>query len=420
MYALVDCNNFFVSCERAFQPQLEGRAVVVLSNNDGCVVARSNESKAMGVKMGTPYFQIRQMVESGRLIVRSSNYALYGDLSRRVMSILREAVPSIEIYSIDEAYLDLTGIDAAQHRRLCLDIVRKVRQWTGIPVSIGIANTKTLAKVANHFAKKYPGYRGVCTIDSEEKRLKALSLTPVADVWGIGRRVAPKLESIGIGTALDFTNMSREWVRSRLGLGGERTWMELRGVETIPASSEQARQSICTSRSFADQITSLDELRLRVADFAAICAKKLRKEKTAAASITVFLLTNRFRADLPQYYPALTSALEVPSNSNQEIVGAALRCLEAAFKEGYGYKKAGVIVSDIVPEDAVQGSLFDDRAELRGKEDTISDIIDRFSTSERSLLRLASQRPGHYAEGIRREHCSRLFSTSWDELMEVK
>ena len=196
--------------------------------------------------------------------------------------------------------------------------------------------------------------------------------------------------------------------------------MELRGVETIPASSEQARQSICTSRSFADQITSLDELRLRVADFAAICAKKLRKEKTAAASITVFLLTNRFRTDLPQYYPALTSVLEVPSNSNQEIVGAALRCLEAAFKEGYGYKKAGVIVNDIVPEDAVQGSLFDDRAELRGKEDTISDIIDRFSTSERSLLRLASQRPGHYAEGIRREHCSRLFSTSWDELMEVK
>ncbi len=420
MYALVDCNNFFVSCERAFQPQLEGRAVVVLSNNDGCVVARSNESKAMGVKMGTPYFQIRQMAESGRLIVRSSNYTLYGDLSRRVMSILREAVPSIEIYSIDEAYLDLTGINAEQHRRLCLDLVRKVRQWTGIPVSIGIANTKTLAKVANHFAKKYPGYRGVCTIDTDEKRLKALSLTPVADVWGIGRRVAPKLESIGIGTALDFTNMSREWVRSRLGLGGERTWMELRGVETIPASSEQARQSICTSRSFADQITSLDELRLRVADFAAICAKNLRKEKTAAASVTVFLLTNRFRADLPQYYPALTSALEVPSNSNQEIVGAALRCLEAAFKEGYGYKKAGVIVNGIVPEDAVQGSLFDDRAELRGKEDTISDIIDRFSTSERSLLRLASQRPGHYAEGIRREHCSRLFSTSWDELMEVK
>lgn len=420
MYALVDCNNFFVSCERAFQPALEGRAVVVLSNNDGCVVARSNESKAMGIKMGTPYFQIRQLAESGVLVVRSSNYVLYGDLSHRVMSILRDAVPSIEVYSIDEAYLDLSGIDASQHRSLCLNLIRKVRQWTGIPVSIGIANTKTLAKVANHFAKKYPGYRGVCTIDNEEKRLKALSLTPVGDVWGIGRRVAPKLESIGIGTALDFTNMSRGWVRSKLGLGGERTWMELRGTETIPQSTEQSRQSICTSRSFAEHITDVDELRLRVADFAAVCARKLRKEHTAAASVTVFLLTDRFRADLPQYCPAMTSVLDVPSNSNQEIVGAALRCLDAAFKDGYGYKKAGVTVNDIVPEDAVQGSLFDDRAELRGREDTLSGIIDRFSTSEGGMLRLASQREGHYSEGVRREHCSRLFSTSWDEMMEVK
>ena len=419
MYALVDCNNFFVSCERAFQPELEGRPVVVLSNNDGCVVARSNESKAMGVKMGTPFFQVRNLADNGKLVVKSSNYVLYGDLSRRVMSILREAAPSLEVYSIDEAFMDLTGIPAEQHRPLCLSLVRKIRLWTGIPVSNGIAPTKTLAKVANHFAKRYPGYRGVCTIDDDTKREKALSLSPVGDIWGIGRRVAPKLEAMGIRTALDFVNMPREWVRGKLGVMGERTWMELCGREAIEREEQEARKTICTSRSFAELIPDLDELSLRVSDFAAICARKLRKEHTAAGRVTVFMYTNRFREDLPQYFPAISVPLEVPANSNQEIVNAALRGLRAIFKEGYGYKKAGVIVDDIIPESQIQGSLFDDNSEMRDRENVISELMDRFNTSDRSLLRLASQRPGHYAEGIRREHCSKLFSTSWDELIEV-
>lgn len=419
MYALVDCNNFFVSCERAFQPELEGKPVVVLSNNDGCVVARSNESKAMGIKMGTPFFQVRNLSDSGKLIVKSSNYVLYGDLSRRVMSILREAAPRLEVYSIDEAFMDLEGVQPEKHRPMCLALVRKIRLWTGIPVSIGIAPTKTLAKVANHFAKRYPGYRGVCTIDNDEKREKALSLSPVGDIWGIGRRVAPKLEAMGIRTALDFARMPREWVKGKLGVMGERTWMELCGQEAVEREEWEARKTICTSRSFADPIPDLDELSLRVSDFAAICARKLRKEHTAAGRVTVFMYTNRFREDLPQYFPAISVPLDVPANSNQEIVGAALRGLKAIFKEGYGYKKAGVIVDDIIPESQIQGSLFDDNTEMRERENVISELMDRFNTSDRSLLRLASQRPGHYAEGIRRDHCSKLFSTSWDELIEV-
>ena len=419
MYALVDCNNFFVSCERAFQPELEGKPVVVLSNNDGCVVARSNESKAMGIKMGTPFFQVRNLSDSGKLIVKSSNYVLYGDLSRRVMSILREAAPRLEVYSIDEAFMDLEGVQPEQYRPMCLALVRKIRLWTGIPVSIGIAPTKTLAKVANHFAKRYPGCRGVCTIDNDEKREKALSLSPVGDIWGIGRRVAPKLEAMGIRTALDFARMPREWVKGKLGVMGERTWMELCGQEAVEREEWEARKTICTSRSFADPIPDLDELSLRVSDFAAICARKLRKEHTAAGRVTVFMYTNRFREDLPQYFPAISVPLDVPANNNQEIVGAALRGLKAIFKEGYGYKKAGVIVDDIIPESQIQGSLFDDNTEMRERENVISELMDRFNTSDRSLLRLASQRPGHYAEGIRRDHCSKLFSTSWDELIEV-
>ena len=240
MYALVDCNNFFVSCERVFQPQLEGRPVVVLSNNDGCVVARSNESKAMGIKMGTPFFQVRHYVDNGALEVRSSNYALYGDLSDRVMSILAEAVPRIEIYSIDEAYLHLEGISQEQIPQLCRSLVEKIRKWVGIPVSIGVAPTKTLAKIASHFAKTYKGYKGVCMIDTDAKRLKALELTPIGDVWGVGRRLAPRMQSAGIKTALDYVNRPQKWVHSNFNLPGVRTWEELRGRACIEDEKDES------------------------------------------------------------------------------------------------------------------------------------------------------------------------------------
>lgn len=419
-YALVDCNNFFVSCERAFQPELEGKPVVVLSNNDGCVVARSNESKAMGIKMGTPFFKIRDKVESGNLIVRSSNYSLYGDLSSRVMSILAAAVPKIEIYSIDEAYLCVDGIGKKKLEVLCPELVRRIRKWVGIPVSIGIASTKTLAKVANHFAKKYPGYKGVCRIVTEEQRVKALKLTPIGDVWGIGRRVAPRLLAMGLTTAFDYVSMPQDWVYKNLGLGGLRVWNELNGKESVEEERDEARQSICTSRSFAETVTDIQELSARVSDFAAKCAEKLRHDGTAAYCINTFLYTNRFREDKPQDFPDATIRLDMPASSTQEVVSAALKALKLIWKPGFEYKKAGVVVFDIVNRDERQLTLFETDSAKKEKQDVLSQVMDNVNVSSgQNVLRVATQRPGHYADGIRREHASRLFSTDWDSIIEI-
>jgi DNA polymerase V len=419
MYALADCNNFFVSCERAFQPQLEGRPVVVLSNNDGCVVARSNESKALGIKMGTPYFKVKDLVDAGKLIVRSSNYTLYGDLSGRIMSILSSASPKLEVYSIDEAFMVMDGMNSEQIKPVAHSLVHQIRKWVGVPVSIGIADTKTLAKVASHFAKKYPGYRGVCAIDSEEKRLKALSMTEIGDIWGVGWRTAPKLAEQGVKTALDFVNKPQEWVDRRMGITGVRTWLELQGRPSVEDEQESKRKSICTSRSFAQMIDDEKELTLRISDFAAICAMKLRSEKTAAYTVGVFIQTNHFREDLSQYDPWYSINLDVPASSTREIVSAALKVLKSIYRPGYKYKRAGVIVMDIVDNDDIQTTLFDFDAKAREKDDKISQVMDQVNKSGKNVLRLATQRPGHYADGIRCDFRSGLFSTQWNDLIEV-
>ena len=419
MIALVDCNNFFVSCERVFRPDLDGKPVVVLSNNDGCVVSRSNESKAMGIPMGVPFFKVKHLVENGQLTVFSSNYALYGNLSNRVMSVLADAVPKIEIYSIDEAYLHLDGICPDKIPELCRNLRAKVGKWVGIPVSIGVAPTKTLAKIASHFAKKYKGYAGVCMMDSDEKRIKALQLTPIDDVWGVGRRLAPKMLSWGIRTAFDFTERPKEWVSDKLGVNGLRTWEELRGRPCFDEEKDERRKSICTSRSFAEMITDRAELESRVADFAAVCARKLREEGSAAQDVTVFMYTNRFREDLQQYFPSITIRLDVAGNSAQDIVCTALKAMRLIYKPEYQYKKAGVVVSNIVPSDSVQGAIFDFDEEERSKNDRISEVIDRLG-GKSQLLRIAAQRPGHYADGIRSEHCSSLYTTSLDQIIKVR
>lgn len=383
-------------------------------------MARSNESKAMGIKMGTPFFKIRDKVESGNLIVRSSNYSLYGDLSSRVMSILAAAVPKIEIYSIDEAYLCVDGIDKKKLEVLCPELVRRIRKWVGIPVSIGIASTKTLAKVANHFAKKYPGYKGVCRIVTEEQRVKALKLTPIGDVWGIGRRVAPRLLAMGLTTAFDYVSMHQDWVYKNLGLGGLRVWNELNGKESVEEERDEARQSICTSRSFAETITDIQELSARVSDFAAKCAEKLRHDGTAAYCINTFLYTNRFHEDKPQDFPDATIRLDMPASSTQEVVSAALKALKLIWKPGFEYKKAGVVVFDIVNRDERQLTLFEKDSAKKEKQDVLSQVMDNVNVSSgQNVLRVATQRSGHYADGIRREHASRLFSTDWDSIIEI-
>lgn len=414
MYALVDCNNFFVSCERVFRPELEGRPVVVLSNNDGCVVSRSNEAKKMGIKMGTPFFRLKQFVDAGALVAASSNYVLYRDLSMRVMSVLADAFPKIEIYSVDEAYLVLDGFSPEQFIPMCRELRARVRKWVGIPVSIGIAPTKTLAKMASHFAKKYAGYKGVCVIDSDEKRVKALQLTPVSDVWGIGRRFAAKLDTYMVKTAFDFVDRPQDWVSRHFNLPGVRVWQELQGIDCVAEENADYRQSICTSRSFADMTESVEELTRAVSDFAAECARQLRRDMSAAQRVTTFLYTNRFREDLDQYYPSATIYLETAVNDTQSIVAAALRALSAIWRPGFLYKKAGVIVSDVCPSGNVQKSLFDNDEAERARRSKISSLMDSIGE-----LRLAVQNSDSFKFFIRSEHRSKHFTTSLDDIIEV-
>ena len=363
LFGLADCNNFYCSCERVFHPDLIGKPVVVLSNNDGCVIARSEESKALGINMGDVFYQVKDKLEQNDVAVFSSNYNLYGDMSRRVMSLLSRYSPKIDVYSIDEAFLDLSGMGISNELTdYCKKMVRYIHKGTGIPISLGIAPTKTLAKMASKFAKKHKGYEGVCLIDSDEKREKALKLFPVEDIWGIGYRSVDKLAYHGIKTAWDLTQKSESWIRRELTVTGVRTWKELRGDSCISIEELPHKKSICTSRSFAEQgLNKLADVEEVVANFAAQCARKLHEQHTVCSSITVFAHTSRFREDLPQSYIYRTVNLIVPTNNHQELVSTAVKMLRSDWKkeDSHYYKKAGVIVWGICRDNAIQGNLFD-------------------------------------------------------------
>ena len=414
MIGLVDCNNFFVSCERVFSPRLWDRPVVVLSNNDGCVVSRSNEAKRMGIKMGEPFFHLKEFVHRGEIEACSSNYMLYGDMSRRVMSVIRRFVPRIEVYSIDECFLDLSGVS-------CLNVfgrqlVATVRQWTGIPVSVGIAPTKTLAKVASKFAKKYSGYHGCCVIDTEEKREKALRLTDIGDVWGVGRRLLPELYRRGVKTAYDFTLWNEERVRGVMALPGVHTWRELHGQPVISLETPAKKKSFTASRSFKQPVTDFEELRSLVADFASHCADRLRKEESAAQTVTVYIRTDRFRPDLPQYANAASLRLDVATSDLRELAAASARVLKAIWREGFGYKKAGVTLTDI-SAGGVQTHLFD--AIDRQKQRRLLDAIDEVRRKNgAAAIRVATQRD--VVGATRREHRSPCYTTCLDEVIVVR
>lgn len=380
MWALVDCDNFFCSCERVFRPDLEGHPVVVLSNNDGCVVARSREVKAMGVKMGMPYFKLLEEYPRSGITAFSSNYELYADMSARVMSVLREAAPEMVQYSIDESFLRLDGMDLATLKVWGEALAAKVRRWTGIPVSMGIASSKTLAKAASKYAKKYPGYRRCCFIATEEQRRKALAGFPAADVWGIGRRIARQLEAYGLATALQFADLKRSWVRTKFHVTGERTWGELNGEDLLaPDPIEHTRQSIMTSRSFPGMIDKLEGVRTHVANFAARCAAKLRRQKSVAGIVSVFVSSNSFRTDLEQYHNMASRQLDTPTSSTIDLVKTACSVLDLIFKPGILYKRAGVMVTDIRSGEVVQPDLFTFDAGEHRRNRNISQSIDRIN-----------------------------------------
>ena len=431
MYAVVDCDNCFVSCERVFQPELLGKPVVVLSNNDGCVVARSNEAKALGIKMGVPIYQIKNLCTKHDVQIRSSNYILYADMSNRVMSILRDEVGPgrLEQYSIDEAFLSIEL--AFDYRKWGEALVKKIGMWTGMPVSIGMAPTRTLAKAAVWFAKKWKGYNKVCIIENEEQREKALKSLPIEEVWGIGWRGKSKCDYYGIKNAFDFTEKSESWVHKLFTITGVRTWRELKGQSSIESVLTGDKQTICTSRSFDGMEQDKGKLEMYISNYAAHCAQKVRAQKSVCSMVTVFLQTNHFREDLPQHDAGLTVTLLTPASSTNEIVKAALRAFRACYKVGFQYKRAGVIVSGIIKSTSIQQNLFDELTpEQRQKFNKLSEVMDTINRrmGNDTMILGVQQFPKDEKTGeqlnfrdlIRHDHRSKCYTTDINELIEVK
>lgn len=420
MIGLIDCNNFFVSCERVFRPEIASRPVIVMSNNDGCAVALSDEAKALGIRRGVPIYQIKELIRRHGIVTFSGNHKLYGDMSSRVMATISSIVPEIEIYSIDECFIDMTGFGKEQIDGLGRRIVAKVRRDTGIPVSLGIASTKTLAKIASHFAKKYKGYKSVCTIDSDEKRFKALELTPINEVWGIGRRLSRRLTEIGIMNALDFANLESDKISRLLNVSGQRTWRELNGEPCVDMELiEPDRKQLCCSRSFSEMIDDLNLLREAISYFCDNVSRKLRKQNSCAGTITVFIQTNSFRNDLPQHIGSGSATFEEATNDTLELTRSALQILSGQFRRGYAYKRAGVIISDITSCDNIPQSLFVN-SEVREKRRRLMKTIDTINHCGKSIdkIHLATATPD--SGRVRQEGLSPLYTTSLSDIITVK
>ncbi|MDE5940600.1 MAG: Y-family DNA polymerase [Muribaculaceae bacterium] len=424
MVGLVDCDNFFCSCERVFRPDLASAPIVVLSNNDGCVVARSREVKAMGLPDCLPYYQLLRDYPDAGIVAFSSNYVLYGDMSARVMAMLREEAPRVVQYSIDEAFLDLEGMADTDLKRWGEELCRKIQMGTGIPVSLGIAPTKTLAKVASRYAKKYPGYNKCCVIATDEQRETALRLLPVKEVWGIGRKMGRLLDYEGVVTAYDFSCRSRSWIRSKFHVTGERTWLELQGKNAIgwDVADRTKKKTILTSRSFPEMLTELDDLRSHVANYAARCAAKLRKQNSVCSLVSVFVRSNRFSEDLMQYRKIGTYSFTTPTNTVTEIVEAALRVLEQIYRKDIRYKRAGVIVDGLSQASAIQPDLFEYDPERSRKLKHVSGTMDDINRSlgadtvilgaQQYRERDDSGKPVRFVNAIRHALISPAYSTT--------
>lgn len=419
LYALVDCNNFYASCERLFRPELKRTPVVVLSNNDGCVISRSAEAKALGIPMGAPAFQWEHVFRRQGIAVFSSNYALYGDLSSRVMSTLEDMAPAVEVYSIDEAFLDLTGL--ADPVGLCREIRARVVRHTGIPVSIGLARTKTLAKLASRCAKKDPAQEGVFDLSVHETPEAILAATEVGDVWGIGPRHAKRLLARGVRTALDFSRLRPDWVRKEMTIVGLQTQMELRGISCLSLARAPApRRSVLCSRSFGQLIEDKEYLREAVCSFAVRATEKLRAAGLEAQAVQTFARTPRHREELPQHQGQATVTLPGPTNFMPDIIAAALRGLDQAFRPDFAYQKAGVLLLGLSPATARQGSLLDLPPEERRRRRALMDVLDAVNRRHgRGALRLAisaaPDRPWH----MRQHRRSPRYTTHWDDLPRI-
>lgn len=422
MYALVDCNNFYASCERVFQPKFNGKPVAILSNNDGCVISRSNEAKAVGVPMGAPAFQIKELVKEKNVALFSSNYPLYGDLSNRVMAILSQFTPNVEIYSIDEAFLNFDGLNVLDYHVYGLQMKNRVQKWVGIPVCIGFAETKALSKVANKIAKKFQDRtKGVYVIDSEEKRIKALKWTKIEDVWGIGYRTIKKVKLRNIHTALDFIQPQHEvWIKKEMGVVGLRLKYELEGKSVLDLEPiTEQKKSISTTRSFPKQIADFDLLRERVTTFVAVCAEKLRKQHSCCHTIIVMLVVDKHSVKTSKYYFNMAMTLPFATNSTLTITNAAVEMLKKLHKgnEGIKFKKAGVIVTELIDENQKQFHLFE---EENPKHLALMKVMDKLNRKiGDTKIKLASQNLS-LTWNMNQNHLSPKYTTNFKDILEIQ
>ena len=417
MVALVDCNNFYASCERVFNPSLNGRPVVVLSNNDGCVIARSSEAKKAGVEMGVPAFKAAELFKRHNVAVYSANFALYGDMSRRVMSVLSGFTPNQEVYSIDECFLDLSGIQDDM-RVYGLKMKEKVWKWTGIPVGIGIAPTKALAKIANRIAKKYPSQTGGChVIDSEEKRLKALKWLSVEDIWGVGRRSAMKLNAAGVTKAIEFVQVPESWVRKNMTVTGVNLQRELKGIPSIDLVDLEKAKSFSVTRSFEKEYDTWDEVRERLVTFVSLAAVKLRAQHSLCRRLQVFLQTNFYKDSEEPVARSVEVRLPFPTSSTLEIVDFALAALKQIYEPFRHYKRAGVTLYDFIDTQNCQPALFPEM-NSDPRHGRLMDAVDRINHRTKGGVRLASMDARTFK--MHRNHLSKEFTTNINDILEVK
>ena len=418
MIALADCNNFYASCERVFRPKLNGKPVVVLSNNDGCVIARSNEAKALGIKMGEPAFKSRDIFKRNGIHVFSTNFALYGDFSNRVMSILSDSVPSIEIYSIDEAFMNFRGIPKKEE--FGIELREKVLQWTGIPISIGIAPTKTLSKVANSIAKKQRK-NGVCVLMDKNETLEYLKLFPVENLWGVGRRFSQMLQNNSIQNAYKLTQKSDHWLQKHMSIVGLKMVKELRGEPCFDmVNGWRRKKSILTSRTFGHEIDNFKGLAQALSTYANMCAAKLRKEGSCAKTIHIMISTNPFKQHYRMNYKgSKTIILDTPTNDGLEIVSRCIDALRSIYRRDCIYKRAGVIVSDIVPQSQVQLTFFHQHADIE-KRQKLMTAVDKLNDGYgRMKVRFAIngfEKKWH----LRQEKLSPCYTTRISDLLRIK
>ena len=417
MFALIDCNNFYVSCERVFNPNLNGKPVVVLSNNDVCAISRSDEAKRLGIPMGAPIFKYRSIINQHNVIVLSSNYPLYADMSNRVMTTISNFIPDVEIYSIDEAFLKFEGYENYDLFNYASKMRNTILKWTGIPTSVGIAPTKSLAKISNKIARKFPSQtKHVYILDTDYKRSKALNYFPLNDIWGIGRRLSKRLQNIGCKNASDFVNLPEQWVKSNLSIVELKIQQELKGISNLDLDSLKIKKSIATTRSFEKPISDLGKLKERVSTFSLSCAEKLRRQNSLCNVMIVFIRSNYFRKDLQQHSCSRVVTLPYPTNSSFVLNNYALKAIKNMFQDKIDYKKAGVIVTSLVPNNSYQLGIFENE-DYRHK--PLMKTMDYINSKYGEKIKLANQDLKRKWK-MKQEFLSPCYTTKIDDIIRIK